>query len=56
MRAVLLCSLPYLDVLACQKLFGFLHGMLAASIFHYGQHTVQEAKQFLASQNIKVRQ
>ena len=38
---------------------GILHGhadaVLAASIFHYGQHSVQEAKRFMAQQNIPVR-
>jgi len=38
---------------------GFLQGhasaVLAASIFHYGQHTVQEAKRYLAAQGITVR-
>jgi len=38
---------------------GFLQGrasaVLAASIFHYGQHTVQEAKRYLAAQGIAVR-
>jgi len=38
---------------------GIKHGhadaVLAASIFHYGQHTVQEAKQFMAAQGIPMR-
>lgn len=34
---------------------GHADAVLAASIFHYGQHTVQEAKQFMASQNIPMR-
>ena len=29
--------------------------VLAASIFHYGEYTVQEAKRFMAEQGIKVR-
>jgi cyclase len=29
--------------------------VLAASIFHYGQHTVQEAKRFMADQGISMR-
>ena len=29
--------------------------VLAASIFHYGQHTVQEAKRFMAQQGIPMR-
>jgi cyclase len=28
---------------------------LAASIFHYGQHSIGEAKQFMAGQGISVR-
>jgi len=28
---------------------------LAASIFHYGQHSIVEAKQFMAGQGISVR-
>jgi cyclase len=34
---------------------GKADAVLAASIFHYGQHTVQEAKQFMAAQNIFMR-
>lgn len=34
---------------------GRASAVLAASIFHYGQHTVQEAKKFMAEQGIKVR-
>ena len=34
---------------------GGADAVLAASIFHYGQHTVQEAKQFMANQGIPVR-
>jgi cyclase len=29
--------------------------VLAASIFHYGKHNVQEAKQFMAGQGIPMR-
>ncbi|MBS7405788.1 MAG: imidazole glycerol phosphate synthase subunit HisF, partial [Oxalobacter sp.] len=29
--------------------------VLAASIFHYGEYTVQQAKQFMSEQNIPVR-
>jgi imidazole glycerol phosphate synthase subunit HisF len=28
---------------------------LAASIFHYGQHSVQEAKEYMARQGVPVR-
>ncbi|MEN9866990.1 MAG: Imidazole glycerol phosphate synthase cyclase subunit [Pseudomonadota bacterium] len=34
---------------------GRADAVLAASIFHYGQHTIQEAKQFLAQQGIPMR-
>lgn len=34
---------------------GRASAVLAASIFHYGEHTVQEAKQFMVNQGIKVR-
>lgn len=34
---------------------GKADAVLAASIFHYGQHTVQEAKRFMASQRIPMR-
>jgi cyclase len=34
---------------------GKADAVLAASIFHYGQHTVQEAKHFMAAQNIPMR-
>ncbi|RFP24612.1 imidazole glycerol phosphate synthase subunit HisF [Duganella sp. BJB488] len=34
---------------------GKADAVLAASIFHYGQHTVQEAKRFMAQQGIPMR-
>lgn len=34
---------------------GGADAVLAASIFHFGQHTVQEAKQFMAAQYIPMR-
>jgi cyclase len=34
---------------------GRADAVLAASIFHYGQHTVQEAKRFMAEQDIPMR-
>ena len=34
---------------------GHADAVLAASIFHYGQHTVQEAKQFMAARGIPMR-
>ncbi len=34
---------------------GRASAVLAASIFHYGEHTVREAKEFMAQQGIKVR-
>ncbi|MBI5658693.1 MAG: imidazole glycerol phosphate synthase subunit HisF [Nitrosomonadales bacterium] len=35
--------------------FGGADAVLAASIFHYGEYTVQQAKQFMAQQGIEVR-
>ncbi|MBB3222176.1 imidazole glycerol phosphate synthase subunit HisF [Pseudoduganella umbonata] len=35
---------------------GHADAVLAASIFHYGQHTVQEAKRFMALQGIPMRE
>jgi cyclase len=34
---------------------GHADAVLAASIFHYGQHTVQEAKRFMSAQGIPMR-
>lgn len=34
---------------------GHADAVLAASIFHYGEYTVQEAKKFMSDQNIPVR-
>ncbi len=34
---------------------GHADAVLAASIFHYGEHTVGEAKRFMAQQDIPVR-
>ncbi len=34
---------------------GHADAVLAASIFHYGQHTIEEAKRFMAAQGIPVR-
>ncbi|MDH2236428.1 imidazole glycerol phosphate synthase subunit HisF [Pigmentiphaga sp. GD03639] len=34
---------------------GHADAVLAASIFHYGQHTVQEAKRFMADRGIRMR-
>jgi len=34
---------------------GHADAVLAASIFHYGQHTIQEAKRFMAEQGIPMR-
>jgi cyclase len=38
---------------------GIIHGkadaVLAASIFHFGEHTVPEAKQYMADQGINIR-
>src|SRR5660398_184084 len=34
---------------------GHADAVLAASIFHYGEHTVQEAKEYMAKQGIPIR-
>jgi cyclase len=34
---------------------GHADAVLAASIFHYGEHTVAEAKRFMADHGISVR-
>ena len=34
---------------------GHAHAVLCASIFHYGTHTVPEAKRFLAERGIPIR-
>jgi imidazole glycerol-phosphate synthase subunit HisF len=44
-----------LEHLAAVLLEGRADAVLAASIFHYGEFTVGEAKKFLAKQNIPVR-
>ncbi len=44
-----------LQDLADGILKGHADAVLAASIFHYGQHTVQEAKRFMAQQAIPMR-
>lgn len=45
-----------LQDLADGILQGHADAVLAASIFHYGQHTIAEAKTFMAAQGIAVRQ
>ncbi|MBC7513241.1 MAG: imidazole glycerol phosphate synthase subunit HisF [Herminiimonas sp.] len=44
-----------LQDLADGILQGHADAVLAASIFHYGHHTVQEAKQYMAAQGIPMR-
>jgi cyclase len=44
-----------LDHLADGVLDGGATGVLAASIFHFGEHTVGEAKQVMAARGIRVR-
>jgi imidazole glycerol-phosphate synthase subunit HisF len=34
---------------------GQAHAVLAASIFHYGEYTIAEAKHFLAARGLPVR-
>jgi cyclase len=45
-----------LQHLADGILIGKADAVLAASIFHFGEYTIQEAKAYLASQGIEVRQ
>jgi cyclase len=44
-----------LEHLAAGVTWGHADAVLAASIFHYGQHTVREAKEFMRAQGIEVR-
>ena len=44
-----------LQDLADGVLIGKADAVLAASIFHFGQHTIGEAKAFMASQGIEMR-
>jgi cyclase len=44
-----------LDDLAAGLVEGGADAVLAASIFHYGEHTIGDAKQFLAARGIPVR-
>jgi len=44
-----------LEHMAEVLLEGKADAVLAASIFHFGEHTVQEVKQFLARKGILVR-
>ena len=44
-----------LQHLADGILQGGADAVLAASIFHFGQHTIPEAKQYLANQGIEMR-
>jgi cyclase len=44
-----------LQHLADGILTGKADAVLAASIFHFGQHTIGEAKAFMASQGIEMR-
>jgi cyclase len=36
-------------------LIGLADAVLAASVFHYGEFTVRQAKQYIAQRNIEVR-
>ena len=47
--------MPGLQDLADGVKTGHADAVLAASIFHYGQHTVQEAKRYMAERGIAVR-
>ena len=43
------------QLVAIGMIKGGASAVLAASIFHYGQHTIAEAKDFMAAQGIQVR-
>jgi len=45
-----------LDHLAAGVTEGHADAVLAASIFHFGEHTVGEAKRHLAAAGIEIRQ
>ena len=45
-----------LDHLVDGVLRGHADAVLAASIFHYGEHTVQDAKRLMVERGIEVRQ
>ena len=45
-----------LEHLADGVLYGKANAVLAASIFHFGEHTVAEAKECMSKRNIEVRQ
>ena len=45
-----------LDHLADGVLEGGAEAVLAASIFHFGEYTIQQAKQHMAKRGIEVRQ
>jgi len=38
-----------------EVLEGHADAVLAASIFHFGEHTIREAKEFMAAAGIEVR-
>jgi cyclase len=44
-----------LDDLADGVLLGQADAVLAASIFHYGEYTVRQAKQWMAARGLEVR-
>ena len=44
-----------MEHLADGVLYGKADAVLAASIFHFGEHTVAEAKECMAKRNIEVR-
>jgi cyclase len=44
-----------LDHLADGVLLGGATGVLAASIFHFGEHTISEVKQVMSARGIRVR-
>ena len=44
-----------LDHLADGVVLGGATGVLAASIFHFGEHTIAEAKDVMTSRGVRVR-
>ena len=36
-------------------LLGGADAVLAASIFHYGEYTIREAKEFMSNNNVEIR-
>ena len=50
-----LCQLYPLDPATARVTLGRADAVLAASIFHFGDHTVREAKELMRARGIEVR-